>query len=155
LSSVPRGLLILTLGAASTGEESEGTVVDTIKTYLPPLGRVLLCSLFVWEGVQQLLSPGGTAHYFATLNIPMPEVAVWISIVIHLVGGLAILVGFKTRWAATVLALFCLGTGFGVHLPIGDLDNMIHFYKNLAIAGGFLYVVAFGAGNLSIDGPAA
>jgi putative oxidoreductase len=60
-------------------------------------------------------------------------------------------VGFKTRWAAAVLALFCLGTAFGVHLPAGDTDNMIHFYKNLVMAGGFLYVISFGADTMSID----
>jgi putative oxidoreductase len=60
-------------------------------------------------------------------------------------------VGFKTRWAATVLALLCLGTAFGVHLPLGDLGNMTHFYKNLVMAGGFLYVIVCGPGSLSID----
>jgi putative oxidoreductase len=64
---------------------------------------------------------------------------------------LAILVGFKARWAAAVLALFCLGTAFAVHLPIGDTENMINFYKNLVMAGGFLYVVAYGAGIMSFD----
>lgn len=87
--------------------------------------------------------------------MPAPEAAVWIAIVIRLAGGLAILLGFKARWAAAVLALFCLGTAFGVHLPAGDTANMIHFYKNLVMAGGFLYVVAYGAGRVSMNGPAA
>jgi putative oxidoreductase len=52
---------------------------------------------------------------------------------------------------ALVLALFCLVTGFAIHLPAGDLPNMINFYKNLVMAGGFLYVVAYGAGALSVD----
>jgi len=60
-------------------------------------------------------------------------------------------VGFKTRWAAAVLALLCLGTAFGVHLPAGDTENMINFYKNLAMTGGFLYVISFGAGAISFD----
>jgi len=50
-----------------------------------------------------------------------------------------------------VLALFCLVTGFAIHLPAGDLPNMINFYKNLVMAGGFLYVFAYGAGALSVD----
>jgi len=126
-----------------------------LKTYLPPLARFLMSSLFVWEGVLQLRNPGGTAQYFASVHVPVPDVAVWISIAIHLLGGLAILVGFKTRWAAALLAVFCLGTAFGVHLPAGDAENMIHFYKNLVMAGGFLYVVAYGAGGMSIDREAA
>ena len=71
---------------------------------------------------------------------------------IHLIGGLPALVGYQTRWAALVLATFCLITAFGVHLPVGDAVNMVYFYKNLVMAGGFLYVFSIGHGALSIDG---
>jgi putative oxidoreductase len=91
----------------------------------------------------------------APQSVPLPDIAVWVSGAIHVLGGLALLVGFKTRWAAGLLALVCLGTAFGVHLPVGDLGNMIHFYKNLVMAGGFLYVIVYGAGGLSIDKEAA
>ena len=74
---------------------------------------------------------------------------------VHLLGGLALLAGFYTRWAAALLVLVCLGTAFGVHLPAGDQGNMIHFYKNLVMTGGFLYVIAFGLGGLSFDREAA
>jgi putative oxidoreductase len=125
--------------------------MDGLKTYLPPFARFLMSSLFIWDGILQLRNPSGTAQYFASVHVPVPDVAIWLSIAIHLLGGLAILVGFKTRWAAALLALLCLGTAFGVHLPVGDTENMIHFYKNLVMAGGFLYVVSFGPGGLSID----
>ena len=121
------------------------------KIYLLPLARLLMCSLFIWDGVLQLRDPGGTAQYFASLGVPVPSVAIWVSTAIHLLGGLAILVGFKTRWAAAVLALLCLGTACGVHLPAGDTENMINFYKNLVMTGGFLYVISFGAGAISFD----
>ena len=121
------------------------------KALLLLLARVLMSSLFVWDGVLQLWDPGGTAQYFASVHVPAPNIAVWISMLIHLVGGSAVLVGFYSRWAAALLALVCLGTAFGVHLPAGDLDNMIHFYKNLVMTGGLLYVVVFGPGRLSID----
>ena len=122
------------------------------KTYLLPLARLLMSSLFIWDGILQLRDPAGTTEYFASVDIPAPQIAVWISIAVHILGGSAILVGFKTRWAAAVLALLCLGTAFGVHLRAGDLDNMINFYKNLVMTGGFLYVISFGAGAVSIDG---
>ena len=125
--------------------------VRPLNDYLPALARLLMCSLFIWDGVLQLCDPAGTVAYFANLNVPAPQVAVWISIPIHLLGGVAILVGFKTRWAAAVLILLCLGTAFGIHLPAGDMDNMVNFYKNLVMAGGFLYVIAFGAGAISFD----
>ena len=121
------------------------------KTYLLPLARLLMSSLFIWDGILQLRDPAGTTEYFASLHVPIPEVAIWASIMIHLLGGLAILVGFKTRWAAAVLALLCFGTAFGVHLPAADTENMINFYKNLVMTGGFLYVISLGAGAISFD----
>jgi putative oxidoreductase len=119
------------------------------------IARILMCGLFIWDGVLQLRDPAATAAYFNTVHVPLPDITVWLSIAIHLLGGLAILVGFKTRWAAAVLVLLCLGTAFGVHLPAGDHGNMTHFYKNLVMAGGFLYVVMFGAGAFSVDREAA
>jgi putative oxidoreductase len=82
---------------------------------------------------------------------------IWVSIAIELVGGLALLGGFTTRWVAGILALWCLATAFAVHLGVGmhaadptvALDNMIHFHKNLSVAGGLIYVVAFGVGRFS------
>ncbi len=71
-----------------------------------------------------------------------------------------LLVGFKTRWGAGLLAIWALITGFAVHLiasvsaadAMVAYDNMIHFYKKLAMAGGLLFVAVYGAGQLSIDG---
>jgi putative oxidoreductase len=119
--------------------------------FLLPLARLLMSSLFVWDGIVQLRNPSSTAQYFASVHVPAPLVAVWISIPVHLLGGLALLAGFYSRCAAALLALVCLGTAFGVHLPAGDPDNMIHFYKNLVMTGGFLYVIAFGPGGFSLD----
>ena len=129
--------------------------MDNLKPYLAPLGRLLMSSLFLWSGIHKLRNPGGTAQYFANAHIPAPDVLVWVAIVIEVIGGLAMLLGFKTRWAAAVLAIFCLVTAFAVHLPAGDAGNMINFYKNLVMAGGFLYVVAYGAGGMSVDGEKA
>lgn len=115
------------------------------------LARLLMCSLFIWDGVLQLRNPAAAVRYFDGVHIPHPDIAVWPSIALHLLGGAAVLVGFKIRWAAAVLALFCLATAFGVHLPAGGLDNMTHFYKNLVMAGGFIYMMSFGGGAFGID----
>ena len=103
--------------------------------------------------IGKLMNPSGTAQFFGKVHVPIPGVAVWVVIIIEVIGGLAILLGFQTRWVAAVLAIFCLLTGFGVHLPAGDYPNMVNFYKNLVMAGGFLYVFSNGAGVMSIDGP--
>ena len=155
---VQRGLMArarLLDGTRNMAENSADLTAERpmhrIMAFWPILARVLMASLFIWDGVLQLRNPAGTARYFASVHIPLPEVAVWISILVHLLGGFALVLGFKTRWAAAALCLLCLGTAFGVHLPVGDLNNMMHFYKNLAMAGGFLYVMNYGAGGLSID----
>jgi len=129
--------------------------MSTAKAYLLPLARVLMSSLFIWDGLLQLRNPGGTAHFFASVHIPVPDVAVWISVAVHLIGGLGVLLGYKIRWAAGLLILLCLGTALGVHLPAGDQANMVGFYKNLVMTGGFLYVIVYGAGGMSVDGEGA
>jgi putative oxidoreductase len=136
---------------ATTMHSTMSTTAHAAKDYLPSLARLLLCSLFIWDGVLQLRDPAGTVNYFESLNIPSPQIAVWVSIPVHLLGGIGILIGFMTRWAAALLILLCLGTAFGVHLPAGDPDNMMNFYKNLVMAGGFLYVIAYGPGAFALD----
>ena len=121
------------------------------KLYSLPIARLLMSSLFLWDGVLQLRNPSGTARYFASVHVPFPDIAIWISIAIHLLGGLALIVGFRARWAAALLAFVCIGTAFGVHLPNGDPENMINFYKNLVMTGGFIYVIVYGAGPISSD----
>jgi len=136
---------------ASTMHSTTSTTAHTTKDYLPALARLLMCGLFIWDGVLQLRDPAGTVQYFTSLNIPSPQIAVWVSIPVHLLGGIGILIGFMTRWAAALLILLCLGTAFGIHLPAGDMDNMMNFYKNLVMAGGFLHVIAYGPGAMSLD----
>ncbi|MCW3474628.1 DoxX family protein [Limobrevibacterium gyesilva] len=133
--------------------------MNRVATYLPAFGRLLLSGLFIWAGYGKLMDPVGSAQYFAAAGVPAPSLMVWITIIVELGGGLAILVGLKARWVAGVLAIWCLATGFAVHFVAATsaadamvaYDNMIHFYKNLGLAGGFLYVLAFGAGALSFD----
>jgi putative oxidoreductase len=129
------------------------------QVYLPALGRILLSGLFIVGGYDKLANPSGTAQFFASEGVPVPGFTVWVAIVIELIGGILFLIGFKARWVAGLLAIWCLITGFTVHLVMATaspdqmvaIDNMIHFFKNLAIAGGFLFVVTYGAGGLSVD----
>jgi putative oxidoreductase len=70
---------------------------------------------------------------------------------VELGGGLLLVSGFWTRTAATALALFCLVTALTFHSNFADQNEMIHFLKNVMMAGGLLQILAFGAGALSID----
>src|SRR5262249_47154299 len=121
--------------------------MEKICSYLPPLGRLLLSSLFIWAGYGKLTNLGATMQEFTAVGVPASGLMVWISIVVELLGGLALLVGVITRWVAGILAIWCLATAVSVHLPAGmhsadamvALDNMIHFYKNVSLAGGLIY----------------
>ena len=63
--------------------------------YLLALGRVLMSGLFVWGGYEKLMAPGATTQYFAQAGVPLPGVMVWVAILVELVGGIVLLVGFK------------------------------------------------------------
>jgi putative oxidoreductase len=145
------GYVICKPPARYRAERGFGGVINLKKDYALAFGRALLSSLFIWEGVLQLRDPFSVERYFASVHVPYPDIAILFSIMIHLAAGFSVLIGFMTPWVAGVLALLCLGTAFGVHLQIGDAANMLHFYKNLTMAGGFIYAMVFGAGSISID----
>jgi putative oxidoreductase len=117
---------------------------------LSAVGRVLLAAIFLWSGFGKLMAPGPTIGYIASVGLPLPPAAYVVAVIVELLGGIALLLGFQTRAVAAVLGLFCLATAFGVH-GFGDHMNSIQAMKNIAMAGGFLFVVAHGAGAWSID----
>ncbi len=128
--------------------------MEKYQAYLTLIARLLIAAAFLWFGYTKLFvfGPGGTAQYLDSVwHAPAPVVAAWVAIVVEILGGLGIALGFKTRWVAAVLALWCLFTAFGFHLPAGGPDNMSNFFKNIIMAGGLLYVVAYGAGAISVD----
>jgi len=115
------------------------------------VARILLSILFIIAGYGKVTNLGGTAGYFGSMGLPIPMLTAILVTAVELLGGIAILVGFFTRPAAYVLALFCVATAFIGHGDFSVAGNDIHFMKNLAIAGGFLFVATFGAGALSVD----
>jgi putative oxidoreductase len=123
----------------------------TLDAVVPFLGRVLLSAIFLASVFGKLQAPGSTIGYIASAGLPFPEFAYALAVLVELVGGLALLFGFQTRIAAGALATFSLATAIGFHNNFADLNQFIHFFKNVAIAGGLLQVVAFGAGAFSFD----
>lgn len=115
------------------------------------LGRVLLSVIFVLSGFGKLTAIAGTAGYFGSIGLPMPTVTAVVVGLVELLGGLAILIGFQTRIAAWVLAIFTVASALVAHTGWADQMQMISFMKNLAIAGGFLVLASSGAGAYSVD----
>jgi putative oxidoreductase len=120
-------------------------------TYLPVLGRVLIALIFVMSGLSKIAAPAATIAYIQSAGAPLPPVAFAVAVIVEVVGGLALIVGFQTRLTAAALAVFTLATAVLFHNNMADQNQMIHFLKNIAITGGLLQVIAFGAGAFSVD----
>lgn len=115
------------------------------------VARILIAFIFVFSGVQKFMSLGGTAGYIASVGLPFATLLAIGAALLETLGGIAILVGFRTREAAWALAAFTLVAGFLFHYQPADQMQMINFMKNVAIAGGFLALGQIGAGALSVD----
>lgn len=115
------------------------------------VGRIFLSAIFILSGFGKLSDISGTAAYFAMFHLPAATlVAVGVGL-IELLGGLAILIGFQTRIAAWILALFSIASALIAHMNWADMMQLINFEKNIAITGGFLLLAIYGPGSLSVD----
>ncbi|WP_070885636.1 DoxX family protein [Pseudomonas sp. D1-3] len=114
-------------------------------------GRIMLSALFMLSGISKLSAPAAMIGYIESVGMPFPGLALALAILVELVGSAALIVGYRTRLVAAGLAVFSIATALAFHAQLGDQNQFIHFFKNLAMAGGLLQVVAFGAGRFSLD----
>jgi putative oxidoreductase len=129
---------------------------DAVKTFGPFAGRILLALIFVISGYGKLVGFDGTVGYIASKGLPLPQLAAAAAIAIELVGGVLLVIGWQARWAATAIFVFLIPTTLIFHpfwaaAAANQQMETIQFMKNLCIMGGMLYVMAFGAGPLSVD----
>ena len=118
--------------------------------------RLLLVALFLPAGIGKLTGFAGTVGYISSVGLPLPSVGAALALVIEIVGSLALLFGFRTRETALVLAIFTVVASFFFHAfwsaPADQaFVTQLLFYKNIAVAGGLLALVASGAGGWSLD----
>ena len=114
--------------------------------------RVLLAALFLVSGVEKLFAPAMIQGYIASEGLPFPPLVYAITVVIEVGAGALLLVGFRTRLMAGVLAAFTVAAALIFHRALGDPNQFVHFMKNLAIAGGLVHIAGVGAGAFSLDG---
>ena len=136
-------------GGAMRGLLRVGAAIGLAGDALALLSRVLMAAFFINEGAGKIGDVAGTMDY-------MRSFGVWpflipLVILAELGGGLLILFGLATRVTAIGLAAYALLTALFFHRDFSDADQLIHFQKNLTIAGGFLALAAFGAGAWSLD----
>lgn len=121
------------------------------------IARLALSVLFVWSGVMKLLGYAAFAGYLQAKGVPFVQVATAVATAIEVLGGILLIVGFLTRPLALVLAIYTIATAVIGHdfWNVADAalqhDMVIHFWKNVGIAGGFLLLFVTGAGGASID----
>jgi putative oxidoreductase len=117
----------------------------------PLVGRLLIAPLFLLSGASKLAAPSATIAMITGSGLPFATLGFVAAVLVEVVGGFALIAGYRTRLVALVMALFTLATALAFHSDLGDQNQFIHFLKNVSIAGGLLQLVAFGAGRLSLD----
>ena len=113
------------------------------------LGRLLLAAIFLYEAWAKLTAYDAAVGYMQAFGLPG-----WLlpfAIAVELVGGILVIAGLYTRVAALALALFCVATAVLFHNKFGNRNELLHFEKDLAIAGGFLVLAARGGGAWTLD----
>ena len=115
------------------------------------VSRILLVALFLATGIPLLFAPSGFAGYMGAIGLPAPLLVTWIVIAVKILGSLSVLLGFKTRYGAYALAAFAIGSALLGHTNWADANEFNNFFKNFAIAGGFLALSVAGPGALSVD----
>lgn len=105
------------------------------------LARVLLSLLFIYSGIGKLMGPEGTMAYIAKAGLPLPVVSYALALVVELGVATALLLGYRTRQAAAVMALFSVMSALMFHHQFADKAQLVQFLKNLAIAGGFVQLM--------------
>src|SRR5437660_6244822 len=140
---------LTTTTAGGTSARAPQELPSTVKNISELAGRILLSVLFLLSGVGKVGAYAATAAYMS--SVAVPSVLLPIVIATEVFGALAIILGWQTRITALFLAGYSLLTALVFHTNFADQIEMIMFLKNVSIAGGFLLLVANGAGVLSLD----
>lgn len=132
------------------------SLLKPLESIAEPIGRVLMSIIFIMAGLNKITGYAGTAGYMDMMGVP--SILLPLVIILEIGGGILLLIGFKARLAAFLLAGFTLLSGILFHLlpsfgmeGMAAQNEMIHFMKNMAIAGGLGFVFANGPGRFSLD----
>jgi putative oxidoreductase len=129
---------------------------DSYKAYVSVAGRILLALMFVISGFGKLTNLSGTAGFIASGGLPAPALLAVVVGLLELIGGLALVVGYRVRIAGLLLALFTVAASVVFHAywsapAAQQFVTQLLFMKNMSVAGGMLIISALGAGPLSLD----
>lgn len=131
-------------------------MLNKLQNPLSLFGRVLLAWFFLPAGFSKIAGFTGMVGYATSVGLPMPQLGIAAAIAFEVIGGIALLIGLGTRWAALALAFFTLVATFFFHAywaapADAQMVQQLLFNKNIAVIGGLLVLAAFGAGAWSVD----
>ena len=113
------------------------------------VGRIMIALIFLQSGIEKFVHYSGTLGYMTKAGLPFPELLLVASGAVETLCAVAIIAGWKARWAALALVVWMIPVTLVFHNPAAGQEAMIHFMKNVAITGGLLVLFAFGPGALS------
>ena len=113
------------------------------------VARILISALFLLNGIFKISNYDGTISWMEGFGIP--GILLIPAIILEIVGPILIILGYKAKIAAGFLSLFCIATAFIFHNDFSDQMQLGSFLKNIALAGGFLFILVNGTKNFSLD----
>ncbi|HXQ49749.1 MAG TPA: DoxX family protein [Stellaceae bacterium] len=114
------------------------------------VARIVMGGSFLYFGLTKLIAINGIIGYVGT-KLPFPTFVFWLAVVIENGLGLLLVLGLKTRWAAGFFVFYCLFTAFVFHTNFASMPMRDHFFSNVVMAAGFLYLLAVGPGAWAMD----
>lgn len=123
--------------------------MNNLQKFAAPIGRLAISLMFLLSGIGKIFSYGATQGYMEAMGVP--GMMLPIVIFVEVVFAAMVIVGYKTRIAAFLLAGFTFVSALLFHSNLGDQMQFIMFMKNISIAGGFMFLVAYGAGAFALD----
>ena len=123
--------------------------MNQLQAFSALLGRLFLAMIFIQSGLSKMSDYAATQDYMDAMGVSSALLP--LVIVLEVVGGIAIVIGFKARLVALAMAGFSLLSALLFHTNFSDETQTIMLMKNIAIAGGFLMIVAHGAGAYALD----
>lgn len=141
---------IVNTSSTPTMENSTDRGLHATRNYIPLIARLCLALLFLWSGIGKILDPAGTQQYMASAGMPLTGLFLVGAIVLELAGSLSLILGYKPRLGAILLIIFLIPATLIFHTNFADRIQQIMFLKNVAILGGLLMIVQYGAGNIAL-----
>ena len=123
--------------------------LENMTKILDLIGRIFISAVFLLSGLNKIGNYEGSIAWMESFNLP--GVLLIPAIILEIVASILIIIGYQTKIAAVFLSIFCITTAVIFHNNLGDQMQFVAFMKNIALAGGFLFLVVNGAKGYCLD----